>query len=171
MSPLQLSVRGKPSAFDLSLSNDICVIASPGCLSFFHLNGYGSPKQVIHYEQPQQIRQLKYQRGGNQLLAAIRGGGLSLWDPNKPLRPLQGVCRGNGWITDMDWCYNNTNCLVTSSDNGGPKDGYNLEKIYQPPNTDEINDGPFTHIATLQNSNILGIRFGTPGRLIPPSHS
>lgn len=56
---MKLSVRGRPSAFDLSPSNEMLVVASPGCLTFFHLNGLGSPRLVIHYEQPQQIRQLK----------------------------------------------------------------------------------------------------------------
>jgi len=73
MKPIQLSVRGKPSAFDLSSGNDLVAVASPGCIVFFHINGYGAPKHVIHYEQPQQVRQLKFQRCGKTLLAALRG--------------------------------------------------------------------------------------------------
>ena len=95
---LHLSIRGKPSAFDLSPANDICVVASPGCLTFFHINGMGSPRHVIHYEQPQQVRQLKYQKvASQQLLAALRGGGVSLWDPMKSLRPLFGFINSRGW--------------------------------------------------------------------------
>ena len=98
-STLHLSVRGKPSAFDLSPSNDGCVVASPGCLTFFHLNGMGTPRHVIHYEQPQQIRQLKYQKTSSQfLLATLRGGGVSLFDPSKSLRPLTGFIGSKGWL-------------------------------------------------------------------------
>lgn len=97
MVPLQLSVRGKPSAFDISSSNDIIAIASPGCIGFFHINGFGSPKHVIHYEQPQQIRQLKFQRGGQSFIAALRGPSVSLWDSVQSVRPLAGLIGNTGW--------------------------------------------------------------------------
>ena len=114
---IQLAVRGKPSAFDLNFDTDTCVVASPGCLTFFHLTGVGSPCHVIHYEQPQQIRQLRFQKFG--LLAALRGGVISLWDPSKSLRPLIGFIRGSGWITDLSWHSTNHNMLATSSDSNG----------------------------------------------------
>lgn len=44
---IQLSVRGKPSGFDLAPSNDICAVSSPGCIALYHLNGFGSPRSVI----------------------------------------------------------------------------------------------------------------------------
>ena len=44
---LQLSVGGVPSAYDLSPSGDGLVVAAPGCLTFFKLNGMGSPRQVM----------------------------------------------------------------------------------------------------------------------------
>lgn len=116
-STIQLSVRGKPSAFDLSCNNEMCVVASPGCLTFFLLSGLGSPRHVIHYEQPQQIRQIRYQKYGH--LAALRGGVVSLWDPSKSLRPLLGFVHSTGWITDLDWNKSNHNILATSCDSGG----------------------------------------------------
>jgi hypothetical protein len=114
---IQLAVRGKPSAFDLSCNNEMCVVASPGCLTFFLLSGLGSPRHVIHYEQPQQIRQIRYQKHGH--LAALRGGVVSLWDPSKSLRPLLGFVQSAGWITDLNWNSANHNVLATSSDSGG----------------------------------------------------
>ena len=115
---LQLSVRGRPSAFDiLQPSNDICVVASPGCLTFFHLNGLGSPRHVIHYEQPHQIRTIRFQQYG--LLAALRGGVVSLWDPSKSLRPLLGFVSSTGWLTDISWHAGNCNMLASSSDASG----------------------------------------------------
>ena len=115
---LQLSVRGRPSAFDiLQPNNDICVVASPGCLTFFHLNGLGSPRHVIHYEQPHQIRTIRFQQYG--LLAALRGGVVSLWDPSKSLRPLLGFVSSTGWLTDISWHAGNCNMLASSSDASG----------------------------------------------------
>lgn len=116
---LHLLVRGKPSAFDLSPSRDICAVSSPGCITFFHLNGMGSPRHVIHYEQPQQIKQLKYQRLPNQqFLAVLRGGGVSLFDPMKSLKPLSGFANCKDWITDMEWSPHTSNLLATCSDKG-----------------------------------------------------
>lgn len=92
---IQLNVRGRPSAFDLSPSNDIIVVASPGCMTFFHLNGLGAPRHVIHYEQPQQIRGVKYQKEGK--LGTLRGGIVSFWDPFHSLRPLLGLVQSSGW--------------------------------------------------------------------------
>lgn len=92
---IQLSVRGRPSAFDLSPSNDIIVVSSPGCMTFFHLNGLGVPRHVIHYEQPQQIRKIKYQKEGK--LATLRGGIVTFWDPFHSLRPLLGLVQSSGW--------------------------------------------------------------------------
>jgi hypothetical protein len=92
---LQLAVRGKPSAFDLNVNNEMCVVASPGCLTFFRLNGLGSPHHVIHYEQPAQIRRIRYQKYDH--LAALRGGIVSLWDPSRTLRPLLGFIQSSGW--------------------------------------------------------------------------
>ena len=115
---LQLSVRGRPSAFDiLQPSNDICVVASPGCLTFFHLNGLGSPRHVIHYEQPHQIRTIRFQQYG--LLAALRGGVVSLWNPSQSLRPLLGFVSSTGWLTDISWHAGNCNMLATGSDASG----------------------------------------------------
>lgn len=113
---IQLNVRGRPSAFDLSPSNDIIVVASPGCMTFFHLNGLGSPRHVIHYEQPQQIRRVKYQKEGK--LGTLRGGIVSFWDPFHSLRPLLGLVQSSGWITDMEWSPSNNNMLATSCDQG-----------------------------------------------------
>ena len=126
-STLQLAVRGKPSAFDINCDNDMCVVASPGCLTFFHLAGLGSPRHVIHYEQPQQIRQLRYQKNG--FLAALRGGVISLWDPSKSLRPLIGFIQSSGWITDLNFHPTNCNILATSSDTAG---GVSLWDIRSP---------------------------------------
>lgn len=92
---VRLSVRGKPSAFDLSPSNDMAVVASPGCLTLFSLNALGAPRHIIHYEQPQQIRKVKCQKEGK--LAALRGGVVSFWDPLHSLRPLLGVVQSTGW--------------------------------------------------------------------------
>jgi hypothetical protein len=92
---IQLPIRGRPSAFDLSPSNDMVVVASPGCMTFFHLNSLSFPRHVIHYEQPQQIRRVKYQREGK--LAALRGGIVSFWDPLHSLRPTLGLVQSSGW--------------------------------------------------------------------------
>ena len=113
MISVQLSVRGNPSAFDIIYESDNLVISCPGCLSFFDLrvsNGpkcelnvppnffeySGSPKHVIHYEQPQQIRKLKY-KPFTSSFAALRGGILSLWDPVKTFKPVQGFLSSLGW--------------------------------------------------------------------------
>jgi WD40 repeat protein len=118
MAPLQFIIRGKPSSFDLSSSNDIMAVSSPGCITLFNINGFGSPKYVIHYEQPQQVRQLKFQRSNHLILAALRGPGLSLWDPNNPIRPLKGLISSAGWITDVDWSWGAPSLLATSCDRG-----------------------------------------------------
>lgn len=123
MLSLQLSVRGKPTAWDLSPGNEMCVVAAPGCMTFFHLNGLGAPRHVIHYEQPQQVRQIRYQRlVGSTILAALRGGVVSLWDPSKSLRPLVGFVQSSStgsYLTDMQWSSGNSNLLATGSDCGG----------------------------------------------------
>ena len=117
---VQLAVQGQPSAFDLSPNRDNLVVASPGCLTFFRLNGLGTPRHVIHYEQPQQVRQIKYQRQGGHMLSALRAGVVSLWEPARALRPLVGHIKsqGGGWISDMAWSPNNGNLLATSCDGG-----------------------------------------------------
>jgi hypothetical protein len=123
MLSLQLSVRGRPTAWDLSPGNEMCVVAAPGCMTFFHLNGLGAPRHVIHYEQPQQVRQVRYQRlVGSTILAALRGGVVSLWDPSKSLRPLVGFVQSSSpgsYLTDMQWSSGNSNLLATGSDCGG----------------------------------------------------
>jgi hypothetical protein len=80
-------------------------VASPGCLTFFRLNGLGSPHHVIHYEQPAQIRQIRYQKYGH--LAALRGGIVSLWDPSpsRTLRPLLGFVQSSGWCVLYGFVY------------------------------------------------------------------
>ena len=117
---LSLRVRGKPSAWDIS--NDACVVSSPGCLTFFNLYNLGTPRHVIHYEQPQQVRQVRFQKNGG-YVAALRAGVVSLWDPAKSLRPLLGLIQydiaQNIYITDMQWCAANSNILATGCDNGG----------------------------------------------------
>ena len=117
---LSLRVRGKPSAWDIS--NDSCVVSSPGCLTFFNLYNLGTPRHVIHYEQPQQIRQVRFQKNGS-YVAALRAGVVSLWDPAKSLKPLLGLIQydiaQNIYITDMQWCATNNNILATGCDNGG----------------------------------------------------
>lgn len=116
---LQLSVSGTPSAWDLSPSGEGLVIASPGCLTFFRLQGLGTPRHVIHYEQPQQVRQVKHQRQGGLLISALRAGVVSLWEPAKSLRPLLGHVRSQGGnITDMSWSPRDMHVLATSSDAG-----------------------------------------------------
>jgi hypothetical protein len=108
----QLSVRGTPTAFDISPGNEVICIASPGCLSFFNLNGLGSPRHVIHYEQPKQVRSLKYQRTGN--LAALRAGIVSIWDTTNSLRPVIGMLQSPGQsILDLQWSYFNHHTLGT----------------------------------------------------------
>ena len=115
----QLSCSGVPSAFDLHPSKEHLVVASPGCLTFFKLNGLGTPRHVIHYEQPQQVRQIKYQRQGGALLSVLRAGVVSLWEPAKALRPLIGHIKSQGgWISDMAWSPSNGNLLATSCDGG-----------------------------------------------------
>lgn len=121
---LQLSIRGKLSAFDIS--NEIIATSSPGCITFYNLNAYGNPYHVIHYEQPQQIRQLKFQLDSmncNNILCALRGPSISLWDPQRKLRPLLDfIDHSNGnsasWIVDFDWSINNTYLLASSDDSG-----------------------------------------------------
>jgi len=75
-------------------------MSSVGCIAFFHFKEYGSPRHVIHYEQPQQVRMLRYQHDGQQLLAALRGRSLSLWDPTSPLHPLLGLTKCSGWYAN-----------------------------------------------------------------------
>ena len=122
MQSFQLSVRGRPSAFDLHSDLDTCIVAAPGCLTFYNLNALGSPRHVIHYEQPQQVRQVSFQKHGYKV-AALRGGVVSLWDVSKTLKPLIGIIKDyssvNSYITDMRWSNENDNVLVTGSDCGG----------------------------------------------------
>lgn len=116
---IQLSVRGKPSAFDLSADSNMMVVASPGCLTFFDIDGLGAPKHFIYYEQPQQVRRIRYQKNG--ILAALRGGSVSLWDPAHSLRPLLGFIQDSGWITNLEWSAHSTHILSTCCDEGDAK--------------------------------------------------
>ena len=176
---IQLAVRGKPSAFDLSFNNEMCVVASPGCLTFFLLSGSGSPRHVIHYEQPQQIRQIRYQKLGH--LAALRGGVVSLWDPSKCLRPLLGFVQSPGWITDLNWNLSNYNILATCSDSGG---GISLWDVRSPSySTMQLSAGRVTTsvdwcpsnqnlLAACSDSNCISvwdIRMTTPNTSSGPS--
>lgn len=115
---MQLSVSGVPSAFDLDSTKDSVVVAAPGCLTWFKLSGHGTPRHVIHYEQPQQVHRVKFQREGGALLAALRAGVVSLWEPAKSLQPLIGHAKSSGWIADMSWSPGNTNLLATACDAG-----------------------------------------------------
>ena len=116
---IQLSVRGKPSAFDLSVESNMIVVASPGCFTFFDLDGMGVPAHFIHYEHPQQVRRVRYQTDGT--LAVLRGGAVSLWDPAHSLRPLLGFIQDSGWITNLEWSASNSNILSTCCDVGDAK--------------------------------------------------
>jgi WD40 repeat protein len=116
---IQLSVRGKPSAFDLSVESNMIVVASPGCFTFFDLDGMGVPAHFIHYEHPQQVRRVRYQTDGS--LAVLRGGAVSLWDPAHSLRPLLGFIQDSGWITNLEWSSSNSNILSTCCDVGDAK--------------------------------------------------
>lgn len=113
---IQLSVRGKPSAFDLSHDGGVAVVASPGCMTFFDLDGLGVPKHYIYYEQQTQIRRIRYQKEG--LLAALRGGAVSIWDPSHSLRPLQGFIQDSNWITNLEWGSHNAHLIATCCDGG-----------------------------------------------------
>eukprot|EP01041_Mallomonas_annulata_P011025 gene11025-23033_t len=138
MNSVQLSIRGKPSAFDLNKSHDLFIVASPGCITFFdlkglgtpsdvltyedskknqNLHGLGTPRHVIHLEQPQQIRKLKYQNLGTSF-AALRGGIVSLWDPKNTLKPVRGFVKNTGWISNFDWSTGNQNIMCTACDHG-----------------------------------------------------
>lgn len=116
---IQLSVRGKPSAFDLNHGGGMAVVASPGCMTFFDLDGLGVPRHYIYYEQQTQVRRIRYQKEG--LLAALRGGAVSVWDPSQSLRPLLGFIQGNDWITNLEWGLHNANLIATCSDGGDGK--------------------------------------------------
>lgn len=91
---VQLSVRGRPTAFDMCASNDMAVVVSAGCMTFFHLNGLGAPCHVIHYEQNELIEKVKFQKEGH--IAGMRGGVVSIWDPMHSLRPLVGFVKSTG---------------------------------------------------------------------------
>ena len=69
------------------------------------------PKHVIHYEQSKADK-LCFQKQGGNLLAALRTGVVSFWDPGNSLSPLVGSVNSPGAITDMDWSAN-SNLLST----------------------------------------------------------
>ena len=131
---VQLSVKGYPSAFDVVPEYDNVVVSSPGCLTFFDLKGLGKSRQelavpkpliesvavpanVLHYEQPQQIRKIKY-RQQSDIFAALRCGIVSLWNPNSALKPVQGFISSQGWITNFDWNQFDFNLIATGCDCG-----------------------------------------------------
>ena len=116
---IHLSLRGNGSAFALNPLKDSCVIASPGCLSFYDLNGIGSPRQVIHYEQPLKITKLIYQFGGQ--VAALRGGVVSLFDPNAAMRPLKASIKSSYTMNDMDCSSSYTSLIGVCFDNGSTR--------------------------------------------------
>ena len=113
---VQLPTRGKPSAFDVCRANLLCV-ASPGCLTIFHLSNPTVPRQVIHYEQPQPVDKLKlHQRG--ELVGILRAGVVSIWDPNRELRPLVGLLKSSGPIMSLDWSSHSSELLMTGCSGG-----------------------------------------------------
>ena len=118
---IQLSLRGKGSAFALNPSRDSCVIASPGCLSFYDLNGIGSPRQLTHYEQPLVITKLVYKFGGH--VAALRGGVVSIFDPNNAMRPLKATIKppSSNMIKDVDCSTSYTSLIGVCFDNGSTR--------------------------------------------------
>ena len=136
----QLILRGKASAYDMSDDGTICV-AAPGCLTFFNVltknKNLGAPYHVLHYEQPQPIDKLKYQRvvhsgtaasmpiygtaankGMHELVGILRAGIVSIWEPFRELRPLVGLFKSSSAMTDLDWCYHNPNLLSTGCSGG-----------------------------------------------------
>ena len=151
---LQLSVRGQPTAFDISPGNELMCVASPGCLTFFHLNGLGSPRHVIHYEQPKQIRAIRYQKTGN--LAGLRAGIISLWDTTNSLRPLIGLLQSPGYsIVDLQWSNFNHNLLGASFQavpNAGSGCGLLAWDVRSPATP--------SHSITLQGRNCVGVEWG-----------
>lgn len=116
---VQLSLQGRPSAFDLSPSKlEICV-ASPGSLSFFDLNGVGAPRQLLHYEQPQQVRKVIFREFGQ--VAVLRGGAVSFFDATNILRPLKSSLKLGGWVNDIDWAAMSSTVIAVACDNGQVK--------------------------------------------------
>jgi len=118
---VQLNLLGRPSAFDLSPSKlEVCV-ASPGSLSFFELNGTGTgaPKQLLHYEQPQQVRKVVFREFGQ--VAVLRGGAVSFFDANNILRPLKSSLKPGSWANDIDWAANSPTVIAIACDSGHVK--------------------------------------------------
>lgn len=132
---IQLSVRGKPSAFDLSHDGGTAVVASPGCMTFFDLDGLGVPRHYIYYEQQTQVRRIRFQKEG--LLAALRGGAVSIWDPSHTLKPLQGFIQDNDWITNLEWGTHNAHLIATCCDGGDGKI-YDARSPYAPAQTIKV---------------------------------
>ena len=119
MRGVQLPTRGAPSAFDVCSVNDdhhIC-LATPGCLTIFRLSNPSLPHHVIHYEQPQPVDKLKFHRRGD-LVGILRAGVVSIWDPNRKLRPLVGLLKSSGPVTALDWSHHNYNVLATGCSGG-----------------------------------------------------
>ena len=114
---VQLPTRGRPSAFDVcSAQNSLCV-AAPGCLTIFNLSNPSIPRQVIHYEQPQPVDKLRFHRRG-ELVGILRAGVVSIWDPNRELRPLVGLLKSSGPIMSLDWSTHNYELLMTGCSGG-----------------------------------------------------
>ena len=111
MQTLSLSVRGKISAFDISHDDQLICISSPGCLTVFSSNDT-IPKRVIHYEQPKQVRKLRFQSFGN--IAVLRCGVVSLWNPQNSLRPLMDIIQvPNAVLNDFEFSVHRSYELAT----------------------------------------------------------
>jgi hypothetical protein len=66
------------------------------------------------------------------------------------------------------------NVIVNISLYGYPRDGFDLKSVFHPPtdgHPDSVGfgEGPSSALATCKES-ILGVKWGTPGRLLPPAH-
>jgi WD40 repeat protein len=115
---------GTPSAFDHSPSAKLVAIASDNNITLLNYSctdqqKYCVPRQVLFYEQPHIIAQLKFQKLLEQpLLAMVCGGLASLWDPTRPRSPLVQFVPLAGDAADMQWSIYNPYLLCTANNHG-----------------------------------------------------
>ena len=111
---------GTATAFDVGNGNTLCVSFSQ-YLAFYRIPNPASPNHLIHIESSR-VDKLKMQHfGGNDLVAGLRGGVVSVWETQSALSPIVSLLKSvvpGGSILDFSWNYESPNLLATGCSGG-----------------------------------------------------
>jgi WD40 repeat protein len=110
MESIVLSCKGSITAFDVDHHGINLISSSPGSFLLYKIENGGVPSQVIYYEQPGDVNKIKINQ--DDVVATLRSGSVSFWNPLNPFKPLSHVLpTANITVRDFEWNSLNSNFL------------------------------------------------------------